>query len=69
MGVDERPVNDFTDALDRYRRLVSEGRGESQEAVALRATLERVSPEDPALARADLEIRRRGLFERMAKSI
>ena len=69
MGVDERPVNDFTDALARYRRLVSDGRGESEEAVALRATLERLSTEDPALAQADLEIRRRGLFARMAKSI
>ena len=67
MGVDERPVNDFTDALARYRRLVSEGQGDSEEAVALRATLERLSPDDPALARADLEIRQRRLFEEMAK--
>ena len=68
MGVDERPVNDFTETLVSYRRLVSEGRGESEEAVALRATLERLSPDDPALARADLEIRQRRLFEEMAKS-
>ena len=68
MGVDERPVNDFTEALASYRRLVGEGQGESEEAVALRATLERLSPDDPALARADLEIRQRRLFEEMAKS-
>ena len=68
MGVDERPINDFAEALAGYRRLVSEGRGETEEAVALRATLERLSPEDPALASADLEIRQRRLFEEMAKS-
>ena len=68
MGVDERPVNDFTEALALYRRLVSEGQGESEKAVELRATLERLSPDDPALARADLEIRQRRLFEEMAKS-
>ena len=68
MGVDERPVNDFTEALDRYRHLVSEARGECEEALALRATLDTLSSEDPALARADLEIRQRRLFEQMAKS-
>ena len=68
MGVDERPVNDFTQALARYRRLVSEGLGESREALTLRATLDGLSPDDPALAGADLEIRRRRLFEEMAKS-
>ena len=68
MGVDERPVNDFTEALARYRRLVSEGQGDSEEAIALRATLERLSPDDPALASADLEIGQRRLFEEMAKS-
>ena len=68
MRVRERPDNDFSRSLARYRRLVSEGRGESQEALGLRATLERLSPEDPALASADLEIRQRLLFEQMAKS-
>ena len=68
MGVDERPVNDFTRALARYRRLVSEGMGEAREALTLRAILEGLSPDDPALAGADLEIRRRRLFEEMAKS-
>ena len=68
MGVDERPVNDFTRALARYRRLVSEGRGDSREALTLRATLDGLSPDDPALVGADLEIRRRRLLEEMAKS-
>ena len=68
MGVDQRPVNDFTQALARYRRLVREGLGDSREALTVRATLEGLSPDDPALAGADLEIRRRRLFEEMAKS-
>ena len=69
MGVDERPPeNDFTRALDQYRRLIREGRGESEEALALRATLENMSPYDPALDRADLEIRRRKLFKQRAES-
>ena len=69
MGVDERPPeNDFTRALDQYRRLIREGRAESEEALALRATLENMSPYDPALDRADLEIRRRKLFKQRAES-
>ena len=68
MGVKERPDNRFTEALDRYGHLVSEGRGESEEARALRQTLVELSPEDPALASADLEIKQRKLFKRMAES-
>ncbi len=69
MGVNERPPeNDFTKALDRYRRLVSEDKGESEEALALREKLEKLSPRDYALTRADLEIKQRKLFERMADS-
>ena len=68
MGVDERPDNRFTKALTPYMRLVGEGRGESEEALALRATLENLSPHDPALARADLEIRQRRLFKQMTES-
>ena len=57
MGVDERPPeNAFTRALDQYRRLLREERSESEEALALRASLEEMSPYDPALGRADLEI-------------
>ena len=68
MRVNERPDNDFTKALDRYRRLVSEGKGESEEALALREELEKLSPRDYALTRADLEIKQRKLFKQMADS-
>ena len=68
MGVEERPDknNEFKAALDRYLQLVSDGNGESQDALALRGRLEEMSPLDPALNRADLEIKRRKLFRRMA---
>ena len=68
MGVNERPDNDFTKDLDKYRRLVSEGKGESEEALALRRKLEELSPRDYALTRADLEIKQRKLFKQMADS-
>ena len=68
MGVSERPENRFTKTLNRYRRLVGEGEGESPEGLSLRRRLESMSPHDPALARADLEIRQRKLFKRMAES-
>ena len=68
MGVKERPENEFTKALDQYRRLVSEGKGESEEALVLRRKLEELSPRDYALNRADLEIRRRKMFKQMAES-
>ena len=68
MGVNERPDNDFTKDLNKYRRLVSEGKGESEEALALRRKLEELSPRDYALNRADLEIRRRRMFKQMAES-
>lgn len=68
MGVDERPDNWYTTALNAYRRLVSSDQGESREALALRAKLEGESPDDPALHRADLEIRQRRMFRRMAES-
>ena len=68
MGVDERPQNAFKKALDQYRHLIREGRWESEEALALRTNLEEMSPYDPALDRADLEIRRRKLFKERAES-
>ena len=68
MGVNERPENDFKIALDRYRRLVSSGDGESSKARDIRKQLERMSPHDPALDRADLEIRKRKLFKKMAET-
>ena len=68
MRVNERPENDFKIALDRYRRLVSSGDGESSKARDIRKQLERMSPHDPALDRADLEIRKRKLFKKMAET-
>ena len=68
MGVDERPPNEFTQTLKRYMRLIGDDQGESGEAKELRRELERWSPHDPALATADLEIRRRKLFARMGAS-
>ena len=69
MHVSERPPkNAFTEALEKYRRLVSEGQGETTEALKLRRELEKRSPRDYALNRADLEIKRRKLFKKMAES-
>ena len=68
MGVEERPANDFTEKLARYRRLINDDHGESQEALALRQELQQRSPDDPALGRADVEIRRRKLFREMGES-
>ena len=69
MGVDERPGgNEFVNALRDYMVLVGNGRGESEEAVSLRQKLESLSPRDPALDRADIEIRRRKLLKDMGKS-
>ncbi len=68
MGVSERPDNEFTKDLEKYRSLVSEGQGETTEALKLRRKLEKLSPRDYALNRADLEIKRRKLFKQMAES-
>ena len=68
MGVDERPDNDFTRKLARYRRLIGDDRGESEEALALRRELDALSSDDPALDRADVEIRRRKLFRGKGRS-
>ena len=69
MGVGQRPSgNEFVQALERYMRLVSGGEGESTEAVSLRRELETLSPRDPALDRADIEIRRHKLLTKMGKS-
>ncbi len=69
MHVSERPSkNEFTEDLEKYRHLVSEGQGETTEALKLRRKLEKLSPRDYALNRADLEIKRRKLFKQMAES-
>ena len=64
MGVNERPSgNSFVQTLESYTRLVSEGRGESEDAMMLRRKLEELSPRDLALDRADIEIRRRRIMK------
>ena len=71
MGVDQRPGrndNEFVEKLARYTDLVAYGKGEFLEAVTLRQELDALSPRDPALDRADIEIRRRKLFQSMGKS-
>ena len=69
MGVSERPSgNEFVKCLGKYMRLVGRNQGESEEAIALRRELESLSPRDPALDRADVEIRRRKLMKEMRKS-
>ena len=69
MGVDERPLdNDFVQCLEKYMRLIGRDLGESSEAASFRRELDSLSPRDPALNRADVEIRRRKLMKEMGKS-
>ncbi len=69
MGVNGRPGdNEFVKKLNCYRSLVADGKGESSEALELRRDLDELSPRDPALNRADTEIRRRRLIDSMDKS-
>ena len=69
MDVAERPRrNDFVKCLEKYMYLVGHGRGETEKAISLRRKLDRLSPRDPALDRADIEIRRRKLMKRRGKS-
>ena len=64
MGVNERPIgNNFVKHLNSYMNLVGNGRGESDEAVKIRQMLENLSPHDPALDRADIEIRRQRIMK------
>ena len=66
MGVEERPPdNPFKKTLDAYVKLIGEGQGESPEALEYRLQLEALSPRDPALDRADIEIRRQQVLKRM----
>ena len=68
MGVGERPTaehNEFVKKLDEYMRLVDEGSGRSEKAMALRASLEALSVRDPALDRADMEMERQEIFKRL----
>ena len=69
MRVDERPPNnEFVSALNKYMRLVDDGLGEADDAKILRAALEKLSPRDPALDRADMEIWRHQFLRNMEES-
>ena len=69
MGVEERPPeNDFQEGPGSIPASDQGGTVGVREALSLRASLEEMSPYDPALDRADLEIRRRKLFEQRAES-
>lgn len=68
MGVTERPPgNEFVTDLERYRQLVNDGMGESELALDIRRRLEILSPRDPALDRADIEIRRHRILNDIGK--
>ncbi len=69
MRVNERPGgNEFVEKVMCYTDLVANGEGESPKAVRLRQDLDELSPRDPALDRADIEIRRRKLLKGMGRS-
>lgn len=69
MGVNERPYrNEFVKLLEEYRDLISHDQGESRKAASLRGKLEDLSPHDPALDKADIELRRRKILRDMGKS-
>ena len=71
MGVQERPPakhNEFVALLEQYNHLVNYGQGKSDEARQLRGELERPSPRDFALDRADSEMRRQNVMQRLAES-
>lgn len=57
-GVSVRPQNDAIRALDEYLKLISDGKGHSAEAKALRAQLDNWLADDPILDRADMFITR-----------
>lgn len=66
MGVEERPPDNlFKKTLDAYFKLINKGQGESPRALKYRRKLEELSPRDPALDRADIEIRRQQVLKRM----
>ena len=67
MGVRGRPAdNTFVRKLDRYLRLIGDDEGDSEEAMKLRTELNAISPDDPALDTADVEIRRRKILRQMS---
>jgi len=67
MGVKQRPANEFGNKLEQYQSLIAADAGETPPALALRQTLESLSPDDPALAALDVEIRHHKLMRELAK--
>ncbi len=66
MGVNERPADNlFVKTLRKYSQYVSKGQGNCDVALSLRKQLEELSPDDNALDRADIEIRRQQLLNNM----
>ena len=70
MEVRERPGaehNPFVRKLEKYMRLVDDGRGRCAEAASLRGELEKMSPRDPEFDRADMEMERQEIFSELGK--
>lgn len=65
MGAPERVPGPVTELLRRYLDLVDAGAGHSEAARELRERLERALQHDPILHRADLEMQRRALMQRL----
>lgn len=64
MGVSERPLNnEFVKRWLEYIDLINNDAGKTDAARDLRRLLEKLSPSDPALELADIELRRRILLE------
>ena len=68
MGVETRPRNEFSEMLDRYRELVEDDKGETEEALALREALDKWNRHDPDLVRADVAIRRRKTLRQIGRA-
>lgn len=69
MGVDARPAdNEFARGLREYNALIADGRGEDDEAEALRRRLESISPRDSGLDRARSEINRQRVLGRVGRT-
>ncbi len=66
MEVEQRPNNEFSRKLAEYRTLIAADQGETVAARTLRAQLDRLSPDDPALAGADVEIARRRVMHELS---
>ena len=63
MGVEQRPNNAFTEKLADYMQMIRSGEGDSLDGLMLRAELDALSPHNPALIAADIEMRRRRVMQ------